>query len=402
MLNEPVTLIKVDSNIYSFSLNCFTFANNEQKAKNLQSIIDQTSKDDILIAHHVVENGQTDTWLPQVKSLMEQRNCKLILDMLHKGRGVDVEATYIDFYPLRTYFETEQLKKGKINKIWNPSTNQFLFLTGKPNSVHRVGLLKKFLDQTLEKNCIWSFFVNEKTYKSTQAIIGLSDDQFAEFVKKYSRSPDHVAPLNIGNSMHYGGFPYDHTLYEQTSFRVISESEFVGVGNHITEKSWVTIANHHPFIMAGNLGGLARLRAMDIQTFERYQDIPDYDTIDNYSSRLDAIVHNAKIWLETIEKHQKEIQNDIEHNIKVYHSVVKRNESVLAEFCSKIGIDVPTIYRSGLFSDIVDMQWLLFYNKIKDSSWPDCLIESNFCQLPNDIKKEVIDVFGYCPTNNVT
>jgi hypothetical protein len=41
--------------------------------------------------------------------------------------------------------------------------------------------------------------------------------------------------------------------------------------------------------------------------------------------------------------------------------------------------------------------WQEFYNEIRDPSWPDCATETDFEFLPDNIKQECIDVFGYQP-----
>jgi hypothetical protein len=41
--------------------------------------------------------------------------------------------------------------------------------------------------------------------------------------------------------------------------------------------------------------------------------------------------------------------------------------------------------------------WQEFYEEIRDVSWPECSSEQDFDQLPEHIKKECIEVFGYQP-----
>jgi organic radical activating enzyme len=41
--------------------------------------------------------------------------------------------------------------------------------------------------------------------------------------------------------------------------------------------------------------------------------------------------------------------------------------------------------------------WQEFYNEIRDPSWPDCANETDFEFLPDTIKQECIEVFGYQP-----
>jgi hypothetical protein len=41
--------------------------------------------------------------------------------------------------------------------------------------------------------------------------------------------------------------------------------------------------------------------------------------------------------------------------------------------------------------------WQEFYNQIRDPAWPDCATEDQFHSLPEHIKKECLEVFGYTP-----
>jgi hypothetical protein len=393
-------LFPVGPNLFRFPLNPFALPP-DLATNALNSVLDQTTKNDVIVVQQVHENYPPENWLPPLKLLMENRRCHVILDSVYRNHVPDINATFIDYFPLATDYQTK-LKQVTTNTSWNPDTNRFLFLTGKPLGKNRALLLKKFMDQGLEKNCIWSFFVNNETYQKTQQILELNDDQFADFVKKYSRSPDDaVAPLASLPSC-YESIPYGHAMhamYEQTSFRVISETQFKNQRCFITEKTWITINNYHPFIMAATPGLLDKLQSMDFQTFQNYQEIPNYHCIEDDSDRLDAIVHNTKTWLGTIGKHKDPINLDILHNKKIYDDLVQKNYLIFSDFCSSINTDVATMVRSGFFSHTVDMQWLLFYNKIKDSSWPDCLQEEDFYKLPEHIKHEIIEVFGFCPKN---
>jgi hypothetical protein len=42
-------------------------------------------------------------------------------------------------------------------------------------------------------------------------------------------------------------------------------------------------------------------------------------------------------------------------------------------------------------------EWQIFYDRVRDPSWPDCFTEENFFELPKDIQQELITVFGYQP-----
>jgi phage pi2 protein 07 len=46
-----------------------------------------------------------------------------------------------------------------------------------------------------------------------------------------------------------------------------------------------------------------------------------------------------------------------------------------------------------------DTAFLTFYEQVRGIDWPDCLLESNFYDLPKSIQEECITVFGYNPKN---
>lgn len=56
------------------------------------------------------------------------------------------------------------------------------------------------------------------------------------------------------------------------------------------------------------------------------------------------------------------------------------------------------ISRPPEFTTKVLSKWITFYEQVRDPSWPDCEYEKDFVNLPDHIKKECIEVFGYNPT----
>ena len=293
---------------------------------------------------------------------------------------------------LQTNFELTQLKSSERNTQWNPDTNRFLFLTGKPARLNRAFLLKKIMDAGLKNHCVWSLCVSQKSRYEVQKILDLDDGKFQEFLDLYSVSPDGVKP---SESEYYRPFPYDHGLYKNTSFRIIAETQFNDTRAWVTEKTWITVANHHPFIMAGNVHTLEKLKSKGLKTFENYLSICDYDSIQSPLQRIDSIVINARDWLQTIKSKVKSIESDILHNCQVYDQLIQKNMMIILEICNNHKISLETLCQSGYFSDLVDRQWLLFYNSVKDQSWPCCFSARHLDRLPLSIRQELIDVFGF-------
>lgn len=395
---RKIIVTKINNDVCYVPLECFIDNTKDEKLLNLNMVLQETKKYKTVFAALTWENRPVQDWLPWVLILRSQRKCKFLFESVYQGRIAEIpEANFVCFFALRVWFEIEILKTSKFNQTWNPETNMFLFLTGQPDRINRAFLLKKILESNLEKNCLWSFFINQATHNNTQQMLSLTDIEFNNFLKKMLTSPDNLTLINSENSIRLGGFPYDHTVYQKTSFRIISETQFTKKEPWITEKTWITIINHHPFIMAGDASILNRLESFGFRTFTEYLKIPNYSSIQDPYKRLDAIVINAKDWLTTIKNNEIAIEQDVKHN---YHQLCQLINNALinvAIICDSIDITIESLMGSGFFNDMLDMSWVLFYNNVKDDSWPICLNEKSFHHLPAVIKQELVEIFGFRP-----
>lgn len=165
----------------------------------------------------------------------------------------------------------------------------------------------------------------------------LSDKEFDEFYNKTKRSLDlDYDSKNIEkiNHTHYTGIPYDHKLFEMCNFQLISETHFDTTA-WITEKTWISIANKRPFIIASFPNTLEKLKSMGFRTFEKYTAVKHYDSIINDESRLDAIVKNIEYWNTNIKDFYSEIKEDTEYNFQNFLKIAKSNEEIVNNFISK-------------------------------------------------------------------
>lgn len=230
----------------------------------------------------------------------------------------------VEFFALNTVYRVNDLKI-ETNKSWNQGSDKILFLTGKADKLNRVGLLYCLIKQGLEKNLEWSYYPFLGTDIEHQALTYFrlfnKKSSYFKWAKQYSRNPDNIKLTANENGSHYSGFPFDTKLYSSTLFSVIAESEFTDNSCiWLTEKTWKTIVNRHPFVMAGQVNTLKRLKELGFKTFENYLEIKNYDEISNPISRIDAIVKNAEYFLHSYKKHSNEINQDIEHN---YRNLIK-------------------------------------------------------------------------------
>jgi hypothetical protein len=325
--------------------------------------------------------------------------------------GVD-DVLYVDFFLYRVFKEIVVNKKSAFRQIENSLTfdkQKFLFLTGKAAKVNRIGLLKKFVDAGLMTHAEWSFYYFELTKKYNQSVKNqlpeLTDEEFEEFVKTWLRNPDNIdiALSSDGLSYEYNGIPYDIGLYMQTDFSVISETSFCQTNNPwITEKIWIPILNRHPFIIAGDTNILQKLEQMGFETFRNFLKIPNYDQIVDTADRLAAVVENTRYFLDNIKKNSAWINQDVNCNFSRLSTLYFLNNERILNFMythklTEFTIDdiVPTVGRkNNINKQEKDRAFVIFYNNVKDSTWPDAKSIDEFYKLPKHIQHECINTFG--------
>lgn len=244
------------------------------------------------------------------------------------------QPLFIDYFALKTMVMTSHYGQ-KINTIWNSSADKALFLTGKANKKHRVGLLSKFYDRDMMSKLEWSFFLNtgiiddiiEKKFVSHY-----SQEELNKFFNFCLRNPDSIhVRMNARNS-HYSGFPYDVNLYSATSISCVSETDFgINPGTNpswITEKTWKAIVNKHPFIIAGESRTLETLDSQGFKTFKNYIKFPNYLSEASADEKISMIAENVKYFLERAPHCAHDIEADIEFNFKKFqeYSIVQWNK----------------------------------------------------------------------------
>jgi len=267
----------------------------------------------------------------------------LVLDSAFKNKDtsqLDTEICFIEYFIWRTCRKVLDHGVCDHNKKWNHDATKFLMLNGKPHRAHRIRLLWK-LSHLLD-NATWSLHVHQGTYNQCRSLIPELDDQhFADFVARHNRNPDDIEMKLMSNTTHYGGIPYDHKLYTNSLFSVISECHFNTTDDRapwLTEKIYIPILNNVPFIIAGDNGSLSALSDLGFKTFESYLPQSDYDTGIGATQKLDAVVENTQFWLENM-KDKDDIKKDVEHNHLRLLELASINKQRLMEMCDKHNLD---------------------------------------------------------------
>ena len=250
------------------------------------------------------------------------------------------QVVFIDWPLLRCYNEVVVKHKSDINTVWNPDAGRYLFLTGKPAKINRIGLLYKLHQHNLLQQCDHSLFMHQGMWQQSKEIIPeLSDVEFAEFVNRYQQSPDNIIPNMQTDNMHYGGIPYDCGIYATSLFRLVSETNMEFSPPTLTEKTWLTILNRQPFVIAGDRNVCQYLRQLGFETFDTMFEIPTYDNIHNPAERLDSTVEHVKQWLNGNFDKIK-VKNMIDHN---YHQLESIALNTKDNFKKITGYDIDSV-----------------------------------------------------------
>ena len=332
-VEKYVLLKQTNSNLHVV---CTALTEAIQPSENIQYLVEQFNKHQIKLT--ILANSYIQRWAKELKKL----NCNIV---------------YLDYFLWRVYNEVEINKTNDVNPQWNPAANKFLFLTGKPDKPNRVRLLWKLYQNNLLDRAIWSLFINSyNTQAAHKQVPELDDNEFDQFVNQFNSNPDQIEVIQKPHmDLHYPGLPYDYTLFQRTKFRLIAETDMRYTVPWITEKTWLTILNKHPFILAGDVGVCKKLQEMGFKTFNNYLKIPDYDLIEDIDQRLDAIVINVNYLLcDPIDR--TAINNDIQHN---YHHLIelgKQNQNKITNFFSNLHISTEKIDQFITSKDIIQIE----------------------------------------------
>jgi len=193
----------------------------------------------------------------------------------------------------RMYQEGIQVANKNFDELQNFVKNEFLFLNAKIHKANRLNLALRMENNNVLKHGIWSLNTNytaQELYPKISHITTKYD--FDWFYSKIPHSPDKIK--YDGEADHYLGYPFDHTLYENTKYSIIAETHVEHEDAFmITEKTARTILNKHPFIVASTPRFLDQLRSRQYETFSELWS-EDYDQEFDTEKRMQMIADTVK------------------------------------------------------------------------------------------------------------
>ena len=182
------------------------------------------------------------------------------------------DMVFLDYFLMRTHHWLTEHKISGIVPQWNHDRDKVLFLLRRPHKIHRVRLLYKLLKTELEPHLLYSLKIKDQQdfERSRVYLPDVPDSEFAWLIEHQRQADRFFSPK---------GMPYAAEIYDLALFQILSETDFDRPFQHpwITEKTWLSIINRRPFIMAGEVRTLDHLESMGFHTFREFMLVPNYD-----------------------------------------------------------------------------------------------------------------------------
>lgn len=234
-------------------------------------------------SEYIPELDKSQRFVTVVKSLLDEFKDKKIYLIVEKSWKTNrffescavEDIFYIDYYLGLTYLNNRDLTVTP----WNKDSDKFLFLTGRWHRINRTTLLYHLWDRGLLERCEWSWSLTDE--HGREMFPELTEEQYWSFIKAVTRSLDSWDTNGVQNdTTTISSQNYVSTMYSSKLFDLVSETKFEQdyiVPAFITEKTWKTIANGLPFVMAGPPGILESLENLGFDTFKDLLLIKNYD-----------------------------------------------------------------------------------------------------------------------------
>ncbi len=347
---------------------------------------------------------------------------KTYSQLLSKNILENCEIIPVNFFP---FYCTNYLEKRNIQcSQWNWYNKKGYFPTGTLDRHNRVGFLKRLYDLDLLDIMIWTFPRADrqkslilKYFIDNFGELPMDFEEFFNYCTKYAFSDDVIILDNnhlIDRPFDINNFPVEQ--YRLSNFTILSESD----DDSITEKTYMAILHHHPFIMLGNNSKrlFDNLKELGFNTFNNYLPYPEYATIDDLELRWKQTIENIRVFSKILQDRREEISTDIQYNYdrcldlksqsinelrKISSDLPEfllSDETILNEkrFINKFGVDLFKKYKERekvLLEEESNKKFIEVYNSIKGEDWPDIKDENDFFRLPDWIKEECKIKFNF-------
>ena len=225
---------KIKKNVYSWVWDQVMFVPKKYHQTWVDYFLTYANPKDTFIVSITWESKDPDEWVSMVHECAKHAKIILVLDNVYQRLGYDfgdLDVVFIDYFFVRTYFECFIGKSTTPAPSWNPDTGRFLFLTGKMYKLQRAGLLQRLLRANHLDKCDYSCFCRKDEWKFIKPFVDnpTFENLGEEFGEQFVAPDSGTVRLNSLDFLdaYNAGFGHDATLYNKTSFRLVSESSLI-------------------------------------------------------------------------------------------------------------------------------------------------------------------------------
>lgn len=259
------------------------------------------------------------------------------------------QVVMIDYYELQTFFFHRVLGCNH-NKSFNPAAHKDLrYQYGKTSKLNRIIAMHELWEQGLLERSVTGCLIDESDIDTLAEETAteyrnwfkreVSVKSIATMMRDHRGSVDGAKyfyfkrqnPINQGKVEfinHCPGYPYDHRkIFSDAKVSLIPETFFYNNQEaFITEKTFKTIYNHHPFTILGTPGLLSVLRSRGYQTFGNVCN-EMYDVCGNDRKRLGMVIESTKELINSTD--YSEMKRVTEHNfVQLEHNALETVRSL--------------------------------------------------------------------------
>ena len=298
------------------------------------------------IIHHWVDLGVSPRHIIWVGNHHSMVNHNKLIKLL----GLPIHSVWIRYFEGEAVFRhqhqiTDYNRQGPQHQqlaTLMSYDKKYLALFGKPRKFMRAGAMIQMTKKGMMKDAVISSLAE-----------GQGIDECVEWASQYfdprnlkdvfQRHAGSVDDVNYDaphtDNSNYRGYPYDHTMYENTAMSIVAETNDIGVPGVITtEQFWITeklcrpIYNYHPFVVLSTPYFLRDLRRLGYKTFDTIID-ESYDNETDPHRRLDmALDASIELAKNLTSTHMRAIVVHNMDNLQAQYTTIMRQMEDIISF----------------------------------------------------------------------
>lgn len=342
---------------------CFNFYHELKAPSNIDSlralVKDKNNKIILSVINEVWSHDKILFALETLGVKPKQDNVILIIDSYSYNNHDNREAVNVIVYDSLLCM-THRLEKSQNEP--NFDIDKFLFIVGKPHKKQRIFALYDLYQRTKLDKCEWSLFYSDELEDVVRKHLpNMSDEEYLKFIAYANKNLDEVDPI-IGSEtidFHKICFAPSAELFSKASISLVTETTFSrDLFWFITEKTWKSVKNFHPFVLLDYKETYGYLESLGIDTFQYAVKHPYEKLVGTEEEVITMCIDNVLHMLDNKDYYKEEFIKSTMNNYAVFENLANSYSSKLHPYIEKL-LWAP--YTGGI------LQQFARFHKISDN-----------------------------------